>query len=60
MVYIYPRTREKEKSWKLASWCVLGSIVAAPISLAIYTAARKETYPSHWFTEVCDLLDQTK
>lgn len=52
MTYVFPRTREREKSWKLATWCVLGALVGAPISLAIYEAAIKGSYPRHWFTEV--------
>lgn len=52
MIYAFPRTREREKSWKLASWCVLGALVGAPSALALYGAAYKLPYPRHWFTEV--------
>lgn len=52
MVRVYARTREREKSWKLAGWSVLGSAVAAPIAVAIVSAARREEYPARWFTEV--------
>lgn len=51
MTKFYPRTREREKSWKLATWCVLGSLVGAPISLGLYSAAAKQHYPYYWFTE---------
>ncbi|KUL88465.1 hypothetical protein ZTR_05441 [Talaromyces verruculosus] len=53
MTYVFPRTREREKSWKLATWCVLGALVGAPIALGIYAAASKSSYPYHWFTETC-------
>lgn len=52
MTYVYARTREREKSWKLATWCVLGSAVGAPMALGIWVAAIKEPYPKYWFTEV--------
>jgi hypothetical protein len=52
MTYVYPRTREREKSWKLATWCAVGSAIGAPIVLAIWGAASKEGYPKYWFTEV--------
>lgn len=52
MTYVFPRTREREKSWKLASWCVLGAVVGAPIALGLYAAAFGQSYPRHWFTEV--------
>lgn len=58
MTYIFPRTREREKSWKLATWCVLGALVGAPIALGLYAAASKSSYPNHWFTEVLLLPEQ--
>lgn len=48
MMKMYPRTREKERAWKLALWSVAGSIVLAPIILPIFYGR----YPYHWFTEV--------
>ena len=48
MMKVYPRTREREKAWKLALWSLGGSIVLAPILPAFY----KEGYPYHWITEV--------
>ncbi|EED16611.1 protein-ER retention receptor, putative [Talaromyces stipitatus ATCC 10500] len=51
MTYFFPRTRERERSWKLAAWCVLGALIGAPISLLIWAAASHRSYPSFWFTE---------
>jgi hypothetical protein len=52
MTYAYARTREREKSWKLATWCAVGSAIGAPVVLGIWGAASKEGYPRYWFTEV--------
>ncbi|OJJ51314.1 hypothetical protein ASPZODRAFT_12150 [Penicilliopsis zonata CBS 506.65] len=52
MMKVYPRTREREKAWKLAIWSVGGSIVLAPIVLWIFSSE----YPRHWFTEVSDFI----
>jgi hypothetical protein len=52
MVKVFARTREREKSWKLASWSVLCSAIGAPIAIAIWSAIEKEEYPQRWFTEV--------
>ncbi|KAK2757058.1 hypothetical protein FQN54_005027 [Arachnomyces sp. PD_36] len=35
MMKVFPRTREKEKGWKLASYGALGSLIGAPIMTAI-------------------------
>ncbi|KAH8700360.1 ER lumen protein retaining receptor-domain-containing protein [Talaromyces proteolyticus] len=51
MTCVYPRTREREKSWKLATFCVLGSAIGAPIALSIWVAALNEKYPQPWFVE---------
>ncbi|QKX53532.1 uncharacterized protein TRUGW13939_00611 [Talaromyces rugulosus] len=51
MTYVYARTREREKSWKLATWCAVGSAIGAPVVLGIWGAASKEGYPRYWFTE---------
>lgn len=48
MMKVYPRTREREKAWKLALWSLGGSLVLAPILPAFY----KEGYLPHWFTEI--------
>jgi ER lumen protein retaining receptor len=52
MVRVYARTRERERSWKLAGWSVLGSAAGAPIAMAILSAAQHQKYPERWFTEV--------
>ena len=36
MLRIYPRTREREKAWRLALYCTAGSVVAAPIVTLIF------------------------
>ncbi|KAL8765098.1 MAG: hypothetical protein Q9209_007721 [Squamulea sp. 1 TL-2023] len=36
MTRIYARTREKEKAWKLGSFCLGGSVAAAPLLLLIF------------------------
>jgi ER lumen protein retaining receptor len=36
MLRIYPRTREREKAWRLALYCTAGSAVAAPIVTLIF------------------------
>lgn len=33
MMKVYPRTRERERAWKLGLWSVGGSILLAPISI---------------------------
>lgn len=48
MMKIYPRTRERERAWKLGLWSVAGSVVLAPISIWLLDA---EPYNS-WFLEV--------
>jgi glucose-6-phosphate-specific signal transduction histidine kinase len=46
MMKMYPRTREKERAWKLALISVGGSLVLAPFVLI------NNKYLYHWFTEV--------
>ncbi|KAI9892551.1 MAG: ER lumen protein-retaining receptor 3 [Vezdaea aestivalis] len=41
MMKVYPRTREREKAWKLAAFCLVGSIVLAPTLVAA-------THPYHF------------
>lgn len=48
MMKVYPRTRERERAWKLGSWSVAGSIVLAPISIWLLDT---EPYNS-WILEV--------
>ncbi|KAL2013034.1 hypothetical protein VTN00DRAFT_559 [Thermoascus crustaceus] len=50
MVKVYPRTREREKSWKLALWSVIGSLALTPI---VYVITHYGAWPRHWFTELC-------
>jgi hypothetical protein len=33
MMKVYPRTRERERAWKLGLWSVAGSVILAPISI---------------------------
>jgi hypothetical protein len=48
MMKVFPRTREKEKGWKLATYSALGSLVAAPI----VTLIARRGFTSRPFTEV--------
>lgn len=45
---VYPRTRERERAWKLGIWLVIGSVVTAPIAMAIAYRG----FPSFWLSEV--------
>lgn len=47
MMKVYPRTRERERAWKLGIYSVIGSLVLAPIMIAIF-----EEWPRQWFLEV--------
>lgn len=40
MLRVYARTREREKAWKLAGFCLAGSAAAAPIIMMIFEAKR--------------------
>lgn len=48
---LYPRTRERERAWKLGIFSVAGSLVLAPIVVAIFESG----YASGWFLEVSTL-----
>lgn len=48
MMKVFPRTREREKAWKLALWSLGGSLILAPVSTLLYYKG----VPTHWFTEV--------
>lgn len=48
MMKVYPRTRERERAWKLGLWSVAGSVVLAPISVWLLES---ELY-NLWFLEV--------
>ncbi len=45
MMRVYPRTREREKGWKLGAFSLGGSIILAPIAAAIFD--RKHFDVSH-------------
>jgi ER lumen protein retaining receptor len=36
MTSVYARTREREKAWKLGMYCLLGSVVVAPVWYSIF------------------------
>lgn len=48
MMKVFPRTRERERAWKLGIYSVLASIVLSPLSIVIL----EKGFPSHWFLEV--------
>ncbi|PWY73812.1 hypothetical protein BO94DRAFT_235358 [Aspergillus sclerotioniger CBS 115572] len=49
MMRVFPRTRERERAWKLAIISVALSLVLAPISIAVFYRG----YPPKWFIETC-------
>jgi hypothetical protein len=48
MMKVFPRTRERERAWKLGLWSVAGSLVLAPISIWLLET---DDYNA-WFIEV--------
>jgi heme/copper-type cytochrome/quinol oxidase subunit 1 len=54
MMKVYPRTRERERAWKLGLWSVAGSVVLAPISIWLL---EKELY-TLWILEVSCALSK--
>ncbi|KAJ5551517.1 Protein-ER retention receptor [Penicillium sp. DV-2018c] len=46
---VYPRTRERERAWKLGLWSVAGSFILAPLSIWLLEG---EVYTS-WIIEFC-------
>lgn len=54
MMKVFPRTRERERAWKLGIYSVIGSLVLSPISIYLLEIAfRKEPREfSNWFLEV--------
>lgn len=48
MMRVYPRTRERERAWKLGIWSVVGSVVIAPLAIVITYRG----FPSFWLSEV--------
>ncbi|GIJ99260.1 ER lumen protein-retaining receptor 3 [Aspergillus viridinutans] len=49
MMKVYPRTRERERAWKMALGSVVVSLVLAPIVTPIFDD--KDLFKMHWFTE---------
>ncbi|KAJ5804698.1 uncharacterized protein N7518_001001 [Penicillium psychrosexuale] len=52
MMKVYPRTRERERAWKLALWSVVGSLVLAPISIWLFDRSDSNS-SRYWFLEFC-------
>ncbi|KAJ5888226.1 hypothetical protein N7495_008267 [Penicillium taxi] len=53
MMKVFPRTRERERAWKLGTYSVGGSLVLAPISIYIFEIAfRKNPFKGNWFIEL--------
>lgn len=48
MMKVFPRTRETERAWKLGIYSVAGSLVLAPIAIAVLEGG----FPPTWFLEV--------
>ncbi|CEJ55813.1 hypothetical protein PMG11_02047 [Penicillium brasilianum] len=48
MMKVFPRTRERERAWKLGIYSVLASVVLSPLSIVIL----EKGFPSHWFLEL--------
>lgn len=36
MMWFFPRTREREKAWKLGTACLVGSLVVAPLAMLVF------------------------
>ncbi|KAJ5751879.1 hypothetical protein N7520_008796 [Penicillium odoratum] len=49
MMKVFPRTRERERAWKLGIYSVAGSLVLAPIAIAVL----ERGFPPAWFMELC-------
>ncbi|CAG8924983.1 unnamed protein product [Penicillium salamii] len=49
MMKVFPRTRERERAWKLGMWSVAGSLVLAPIAISVL----EQEWPGDWFIELC-------
>ena len=48
MMKVFPRTRERERAWKLAIYSVVGSLVLAPIAIRVLEGS----FMNNWFLEV--------
>ncbi|KAJ5095793.1 hypothetical protein NUU61_005149 [Penicillium alfredii] len=49
MMKVFPRTRERERAWKIGLWSVAGSVVLAPFVILVFEGG----FPSLWFLELC-------
>ncbi|KAJ5094211.1 hypothetical protein N7456_010072 [Penicillium angulare] len=49
MMKVFPRTREKERAWKLGIYSVIGSLVLAPVMILIF---ERKSHPGNWFLEI--------
>ncbi|KAJ5574350.1 uncharacterized protein N7459_008777 [Penicillium hispanicum] len=47
MMKVFPRTRERERAWKLGIWSVIGSLVLSPLMILIF----ERGFPTRWFME---------
>ncbi|KAJ5735427.1 uncharacterized protein N7483_000552 [Penicillium malachiteum] len=47
MMKVFPRTRERERAWKLGMYSVVGSLVLAPVTIAIFESG----FSHGWFLE---------
>lgn len=48
MMKVFPRTRERERAWKLGIYSVIGSLVLAPLTILIF----ERHFAGNWFLEV--------
>ncbi|CAK4033685.1 ER lumen -retaining receptor [Lecanosticta acicola] len=44
MMRMFARTREKEYAWKLATWCLGGSVLAAPLVCLLFEGWKRSTF----------------
>ncbi|KAJ5338118.1 Protein-ER retention receptor [Penicillium brevicompactum] len=54
MMKVFPRTRERERAWKLGLWSVAGSLVLAPVAISVL----EREWPDDWFMEFCWAFSQ--
>ena len=53
MMKVFPRTRERERAWKIGIWSVLGSLVLAPpLIFLLENDVLEKTGGRGWFPEV--------
>jgi hypothetical protein len=51
MLRRYPRTREREKAWRLGAYCFFGSVISSPFVCLIFRGTEGYTF-SEWFIEM--------